>query len=170
MASNAIAFSASVFTSLLTPTLLTAVSRLYRNRSFSSLYKPRHGPHRKHWFQQLFCCVRACCGHYLATTVVQLLILQSLPNNWSTSQNIFHIVSIHLAWISNRNSIIYFLAYNNLGNSLPNAGLHGVICQKIWFFIPVRTLNPACCFKVPLHWNIYVLSIISRAVLMSTLV
>jgi hypothetical protein len=48
-----------------------------------------HGSHRKHLPQQLiYCMVLACCGRYLATARVWLLISRSLPNNGSTCHNI----------------------------------------------------------------------------------
>jgi hypothetical protein len=96
------------------PALLTAILRLLRNRSCSSLcslgtdrienISPNssysHVAIARTAFQLLHCCVlRICCGHYLSTVVVYrknyittavvyMLISRSLPSNGSTYHNI----------------------------------------------------------------------------------
>jgi hypothetical protein len=56
--------------SQLHPTLLTAISILLKLKLPLIIYLD-HGPHRVHYFQQLFyCCVRVYCGHFLPTAVV----------------------------------------------------------------------------------------------------
>jgi hypothetical protein len=53
MASHALASSASVFMPLLTDNCLQTNKTL----RIVLLITPQHGPHRKHWFQQFYCCV-----------------------------------------------------------------------------------------------------------------
>jgi hypothetical protein len=73
------------------PTLLAAVSILLCNGSWSSLYSldtDRTGNTASN-SSSIF--ARFCCGHYLVTAVIWLLISQSLPSNWSTSHSIYSI-------------------------------------------------------------------------------